>query len=94
MMFKCQIKSTFGNSPKLEKAKQFPLTEIYKGQLKKTGKVLMGVCPFHQEDTPSFVIYPDTNSFHCFGCGKSGDGLTLYQKINDCNFKDALEALS
>ena len=44
-----------------------------KVQLKKTGRSFKGLCPFHQEKTPSFVVFPDSQHFHCFGCGKSGD---------------------
>lgn len=43
-------------------------------QPKRTGRGWIGVCPFpdHQDNTPSFVIYPDTQSYHCFGCEKNG----------------------
>ena len=81
------------SSSKIEKAKQFPLENIYSGKLERTGKVLMGVCPFHQEDTASFAIYPETNTYHCFGCGASGDAISLYQKIKECNFRQAIEDL-
>jgi hypothetical protein len=86
------------NNPKIEKAKQFPLDSIYisqgkSGKLARTGKVLMGVCPFHQEDTASFAIYPETNTYHCFGCNVSGDAISLYQKVKGCGFIEAVEAL-
>jgi DNA primase len=81
------------SNPKIEKAKQFPLESIYSGKLARTGKVLMGVCPFHQEDTASFAIYLETNTYHCFGCNVSGDAISLYQKIKKCGFMEAVGAL-
>ncbi len=85
-----QIKTDY----QLEKAKQYPLQELYEGKLKKTGKVLMGCCPFHEETTPSFAIYPETNTWNCFaGCG-GGDVLSFYMKLHDCDFSTALEALT
>lgn len=79
---------------KVEKAKKFPIETVYKGELKRTGRVLMGRCPFHEEKTPSFAIYPDTNTFFCFGCRKSGDVLDLYTKLNGCSFSEAVEELT
>ena len=40
--------------------------------LKRSGKVLKANCPFHDDRTPSFTVYPNTQTFHCFGCGKGG----------------------
>jgi len=54
----------------------------------------MGKCPFHQEKTPSFAIYPITNSFYCFACEEGGDVINFYMKINKCNFQTAREALA
>ena len=42
-------------------------------QLKRKGRLYGGLCPFHSEKTPSFYVYPDTQSFYCFGCGAGGD---------------------
>lgn len=92
MLFPCEVH--IKNNDKLEQAKKHPLETIYAGKLRKIGKVLVGVCPFHQDDTPSFTIYPETNTFFCFGCRENGDGIKLYQKLHDCSFKDALEALA
>ena len=46
-------------------------------QLKRKGRLYGGLCPFHSEKTPSFYVYPDTQSFYCFGCGAGGDAITL-----------------
>lgn len=62
--------------------------------LKKTGRSFKGLCPFHQEKTPSFVVFPDSQHFHCFGCGKSGDLFTFYELANKVDFREALTELA
>jgi DNA primase len=79
---------------KLIKAKQYQIEEIYKGATRKTGKILMGICPIHKESTPSFAIYPKTNTCYCFACGFGGDSVSLYMKLNNCDFKQAIEELT
>ena len=51
--------------------------------LRRSGRNLMGLCPFHGEKTPSFVLYPESNSFYCFGCGAGGDTITCVRKIEN-----------
>ncbi len=65
-----------------------------KVQLKKTGRSFKGLCPFHQEKTPSFVVFPDSQHFHCFGCGKSGDLFTYYELSEKVDFREALTELA
>jgi len=80
-------------STNLERAKRVPITSLYKGDLKQSGRVLMGTCPFHDDHNPSFALYESTNSFFCFaGCG-GGDIITLYQKLHDVDFKTAIKEL-
>src|SRR3954470_24345895 len=62
--------------------------------LKKTGRSFKGLCPFHQEKTPSFVVFPDSQNFHCFGCGKGGDVFTFYMGVEHTEFKEALTELA
>lgn len=62
-------------------------------QLRKTGKSYIGICPFHEEKTPSFVVSADRQRFHCFGCGTSGDVISFIQKLKKCEFKQALTYL-
>jgi len=78
---------------KVHRANQYPIENLYSGQLKRTGKVLMGCCPFHQETIPSFAIYED-NTYFCFaGCG-GGDAIDFYKKLHQVDFQIALEALA
>lgn len=62
--------------------------------LKKQGRNYMCACPFHSERTPSCVIFPDTQTFHCFGCGAGGDVITFIMKIENLEFPDALRLLA
>ncbi|HET9660527.1 MAG TPA: DNA primase [Thermomicrobiales bacterium] len=65
-----------------------------KVNLKKTGRSFKGLCPFHQEKTPSFVVFPESQHFHCFGCGKSGDLFTFYELSQKVEFREALTELA
>ncbi|OGC68786.1 DNA primase [candidate division WWE3 bacterium RIFOXYC1_FULL_39_7] len=62
--------------------------------LKKAGKNYKGVCPFHSENTPSFMVSPELQMFKCFGCGESGDMFSFIQKIEGVEFMSALETLA
>ncbi|WP_044173207.1 CHC2 zinc finger domain-containing protein [Flectobacillus major] len=52
------------------------------------------VCPFHDENTPSLVLYPHTNSFYCFGCAKTGNSITLYAEIRQLSVKDTIQTMA
>ena len=62
--------------------------------LKKRGNTSVGLCPFHNEKTPSFTVYNDTQSFYCFGCGAGGDAVTFIKKIENLDYMDAVKALA
>ena len=62
--------------------------------LKRTGSNYKGLCPFHNEKTPSFVVSAEKQIFTCFGCGKSGDAITFLQEYNNIDFVDAVEMLA
>ena len=63
-------------------------------QLKRKGRLYGGLCPFHSEKTPSFYVYPDTQSFYCFGCGAGGDAINFAKKINSIDYGEAVKMLA
>ena len=62
--------------------------------LKKAGNNYKGLCPFHSEKTPSFTVFPQTQSYYCFGCGAGGDVITFTMKNDNLDYADAVEALA
>ncbi len=63
-------------------------------KLKKRGRNYVGLCPFHDEKTPSFVVSREKQIFHCFGCGASGDVVKFIMRIEDVDFKTAVRDLA
>lgn len=63
-------------------------------QLKKQGKNMVGLCPFHNEKTPSFSVSTDKNFFHCFGCKASGDSITFIRRIENLDYIEAVKLLA
>ena len=61
--------------------------------LKRHGSLFKGLCPFHNEKTPSFTVYPETQSFYCFGCGAGGDAISFIKRIENIDYIDALKYL-
>ena len=61
---------------------------------KRRGRNLVGLCPFHGEKTASFNLYPETNSFYCFGCGAGGDVITFIKRIENLDYLDAVKLLA
>ncbi len=62
--------------------------------LKRAGANLKGLCPFHSEKTPSFVVYKDTQSFYCFGCGAGGDVISFIMRQENLDYVSAVEFLA
>jgi len=62
--------------------------------LKRTGNHLKGLCPFHSEKTPSFIVYTDTQSFYCFGCGAGGDVISFVMRAENLDYMSAVETLA
>lgn len=62
--------------------------------LHRRGKNLVGLCPFHNEKTPSFTVYPENGSFYCFGCGAGGDVFTFTKLIENLDYIEAVKALA
>ncbi len=59
--------------------------------LKRAGRNVKGLCPFHNEKTPSFTVYPDTRSFYCFGCGASGDVISFLMRMDNLDYVEAIK---
>lgn len=62
--------------------------------LKRSGRNYFGLCPFHNEKSPSFSVSPDKQIFHCFGCGVGGNVITFIMKIEGCSFVEAIQMLA
>jgi DNA primase len=63
-------------------------------RLRKQGSSYKGLCPFHQEKTPSFSVLPERGTFHCFGCGEGGDAIAFVEKTEAVDFVGAIEWLA
>ena len=62
--------------------------------LKRSGRNFFGLCPFHNEKSPSFSVSPDKQIFHCFGCGVGGNVISFISKIDGIGFKESIEVLA
>jgi DNA primase len=74
-------------------AEILPLVEDYV-RLRKAGGTYKGLCPFHQERTPSFTVTPARGTFKCFGCGEGGDAIAFVEKVENVDFVGAIEHLA
>ena len=62
--------------------------------LKRAGTNYSGLCPYHSEKSPSFTVFPATQSFYCFGCGAGGDAVTFVMRSENLDYPDAVELLA
>lgn len=62
--------------------------------LRRSGRNMVGLCPFHNEKTPSFNVYPENGSFYCFGCGAGGDVITFIRRIENLDYMEAIRLLA
>ena len=74
-------------------AEILPLVEDYV-RLRKAGGLYKGLCPFHQEKTPSFTVSPARGTYKCFGCGEGGDSISFVEKLESVDFVGAIETLA
>ena len=63
-------------------------------ELKKSGSNYKAICPFHSEDTPSFIVSPSKQIFHCFGCGAGGDAIKFVMEYEKLSFYEAIEKIA
>lgn len=86
------VSSSWNNA--VEQARKRSIQDFYVGKLRKSAGRLVGKCPFHEEKTGSFIIYPN-NTYFCFGyCQIGGDVISYIQRLNNCNFKEAIKILN
>lgn len=80
---------------KLDRARVYPIYELARDKLdlRQVGRKFVALCPYHDEKTPSFTLYPETNTFHCYGCGAHGDVINLAQQLSGLTFKESVESL-
>ncbi len=77
----------------IQQALVVPIESLLNQPLKRSGKALVGLCTFHQEKRPSFFIYPETNSFYCYGCKKGGNVITFVRLFYGYSFSEAVRWL-
>lgn len=79
-----------------EVVRRSDITEVVSSyvQLRHRGRTHTGLCPFHSEKTPSFVVYPETQSFYCFGCGAGGDVINFVRRISNLDYVEAVKLLA
>lgn len=63
-------------------------------RLQRKGTSYMGLCPFHNEKTPSFSVHPGRQTYHCFGCGASGDVFNFLMEYEKLSFQEAVRILA
>jgi len=81
---------------KIDQALTVPIAEVAKNQLKQLrncGSRAVALCPFHEEKTPSFTIYKETNSFFCFGCQQGGNSINFIRQFYGLDFVQAVRML-
>lgn len=82
---------------KIRHAREVPImtvAERYLAKARQVGNRVTALCPFHEEYHPSFSIYEESNTYHCFSCQKNGDVISFVMEIEGCTFKEALERLT
>lgn len=80
----------------IARARSYPLVELVGTyiDLRRTGQNYCGLCPFHEEKHPSFIIFTKSNTFKCFGCQEGGDVIKFFQLINNTDFVESVKELN
>jgi hypothetical protein len=82
---------------RIDRAKEYPILQVAElgiKKIKKCGGTYRCLCPYHEERTPSFFLYPQANTFYCFGCQVHGDAISLTEKLQNLSFIEAVKYLS
>jgi hypothetical protein len=77
----------------IQQALAVPIENLINQPLRKSGKALVGLCPFHNEKHPSFHVYPETNSCWCYGCNQGGNVINFVRLLHGYSFKEAVKYL-
>jgi hypothetical protein len=78
----------------IARAREYPITDLYAGKLRKHGTTALGLCPFHSDSNPSLNINTKKNLYYCFVCNEGGDAIRYYMKTRNVRFKEAVKALA
>lgn len=78
----------------IQAAREVPIESLLDQPLRRSGSTLTCHCPFHEERTPSFHVYPKENRGWCFGCNQGGDAITITMLLHGCDFKEAVLMLT
>jgi len=87
-----QMDTTF--EEQVERARSFPIADVFEQTGREYGGRIKLKCPFHNEDTASFILFTKENNYHCFGCSAHGDVISLYMKLHGVTFLSAIKTLS
>lgn len=92
---KKESSNRFEFQEKIEIARRYPIDQLARNnmELRQSGRNFISLCPFHNEKHASFYIYPETNTFHCFGCQENGDVIKLTMHLHGVEFKEAVQML-
>lgn len=77
----------------IQHAREVPIASLISTNVRRTGRTFTAKCPLHNERTPSFVIYPESNTCWCFGCQQGGDSIALAMLLNNLPFIEAVKYL-
>lgn len=78
----------------IQRAREVSIASLISSTIRRTGKTSITNCPLHEDHSPSFVIYPETNSCWCFGCQQGGDSIALTRLLHNLSFIEAVKYLN
>jgi hypothetical protein len=78
----------------IQRAKEVPIESLLSIAVRKSGKTFIAKCPLHEDRSPSFVVYRESNTFWCFGCQQGGDSIALIRQMEKLSFIEAVKYLN